>query len=137
MASKLRRIIPMIEYLVSLNSGARKKFIKGANAAVIKSLVDLFYNVNIGSIGLESATIDKLRPYKKNIKAVCAPKKSLAKRRLELVQGDRIFGKVVPLLLPELIRYIVPKLDPKKEPENHGDADRTTSREVTENVASQ
>ena len=117
MAAKLRRIIPMIEYLVSLNGAGRKKFVKEANAAVIKSIVDLMYNVNIGSIGLPSETIEQLRPYKKNIQAVCAPKKSLAKRRQELIKGDRIFNNVVPILSPHLISFIVPRKDSE---ENHG-----------------
>ena len=137
MATKLRRIIPIIEYLVSLNSVGRKKFIKGAKPAVIKSLVDLLYNVNIGSIVLPSATIEQLRPYKKNIKAVCAPKKSLAKRRLDLTQGDRIFAKVVPILLPHLLSYILPKSDDKKSTENDGDGRATPSRKVEENVVTQ
>ena len=87
MASKLRRIIPVMEYLLSLNTRSRNKFIKGAKAAVIQQIVDVLYNVNIGTIQLDSVTVDQLRPYKRNIKAVCAPKKIVNEKKIRAYKG--------------------------------------------------
>ena len=139
MASKLRRIIPVMEYLLSLNTRSRNKFIKGAKAAVIQQIVDVLYNVNIGTIQLDSVTVDQLRPYKRNIKAVCAPKKSLMKRRLELIKGDRIFGKALPILIPELIKFIVPRVTQSQEKHGVDAADNaaTPTNEIKENVVAE
>ena len=103
----------MLEYLDSLNSKARQNFVKKANVNVIKLLVDVLFNVNIGSIPLDPSVVDKLRKYSRQIKSITTVKKSLAQRRRELISKDLFFLRIFPLLLPALIRLIVPKTPPK------------------------
>ena len=114
MANQLRRAVPLLEYLDSLNTKARKKFLTNANKNVIKIIVDVLHNINIGSVPLDKVIVDKLRAYKLNIKSITVPKKSLARRRQELLAKDVFFKRVFPVLLPTLIRIILPKTPPVK-----------------------
>ena len=109
MASQLRRAVPLLEYLDSLNSKARKKFLNNANKKVIETIVDVLHNINIGTIPLDKNMVDRLRLYKENIKSITVAKKSLVRRRRELVDRDVFFKRIFPVLLPALIRIIVPK----------------------------
>ena len=109
MASQLRRAVPLMEYLHSLNTKGRTKFIKNMNDNVLKLIIDVLYNINIGTIPLDASLVQRLRKYKKQIKSITVSKKSLARRRQELQAKDLFFTKIIPLLLPVLIRMIVPK----------------------------
>ena len=119
MASQLRRAVVLLEYLDSLNSQARKKFIKNANKNVVQTIVDVLHNINIGTVPLNETIVDKLRRYKTIIKAVTLPKKSLARRRQELIKKDVFFLKIFPVLLPVLIQLIQPQTPSKlQRPDN-------------------
>ena len=79
------------------------------NDNVLKLIIDVLYNINIGTIPLDASLVQRLRKYKKQIKSITVSKKSLARRRQELQAKDLFFTKIIPLLLPVLIRMIVPK----------------------------
>ena len=130
MASKLRRVVPVIEYLISINGKTRQKWLKDAHDNVIKLIVDLLHNINIGTIPLEASLIDRLRKYKKQIKSITTPKKSLATRRRELNAKDLFFLRIFPLILPVLLHMVMPKTVVKQE-QHHPDDDGVQSSNIT------
>lgn len=104
----LKKIIPLLEYLASLDKLDRVKFLKQAGTSIIKVICDIIFNANRGNLDLSPTVVDTLRPYKRQIKSLCVLKKSIEKRRKELMQKDFV-GKVLPYLIPPLLEHLVPK----------------------------
>lgn len=104
----LRKITPLLEYLVGMDKSDRVKFLKQAGTSIIKVICDIIFNVNRGNLDLSPTVVDSLRQYKTQIKSLCVLKKSIETRRKELLRKDFV-GKVLPHLVPSLLEYLVPK----------------------------
>ena len=107
MASHLKKIIPLLEYVQSLNRVARTKYLKQVSSGVLKAICNTIFNINNGNIFIPIETINQLRPYKRQIKSICVKKKSLEKRRKELLKSD-LFNKIMTHVIPQLLRYVAP-----------------------------
>ena len=108
----LRKIIPLLEHLASLDKPERLKSLKQSGTAIIKVICDIIFNANRGNLDLSPTVVDSLRPYKRQIKSLCVLKKSIETRRKELLRKDFV-GKVLPYLIPPLLEHIVPKTGSK------------------------
>ena len=63
------------------------------------------YNVDKGVLPIDGDTLEKLRPHKKTIHSLIAPKKSLKKRKQELVKQNhfqQLIGPLIPTLQNKL-----------------------------------
>ena len=130
MASHVRKVIPLLEYIQSLNRSARTKYLKGVGSAVIKAICNTIFNVNNGNISIPIETVNLLRPYKRQIKSICVLKrKSIEKRRKELIKAD-LFFKVMTHVIPQLLRYAAPKQ--RKEDNNDNDNDNDNDNKKNE-----
>lgn len=105
--SHLKKIVPILEYIQSMNKVARVKYLKTVGTVVIKTIVNVIFNLNRGNFDIPPSTIDLLRPYKRQIKSIVVPKKSLEKRRKELIKSD-FFAKIMVHILPLLLKFILP-----------------------------
>ena len=104
MNNKLKKKIIGIEFLSKLSPIERKKYLKfNAKKDVIQFLIDIIYNVNNGTIKINDTLVEALSPLKNKIKSICLKKKSLKKRKLELINGN-LYDKIIIKILPFIIR---------------------------------
>ena len=106
-SSHLKKIVPILEYIQSLNKVARAKYLKDVGAVILKAIVNVIFNLNRGNFDVPTSTVDSLRRYKRQIKSIVVPKKSLEKRRKELIKGD-FFAKIMVHIIPCLLKFILP-----------------------------
>ena len=109
MTTKIKRILPIVEYIVGLTPKPRKQFLHKLEKNVIKSIIDLLFNVYKSNIAIQPSVVDKLKKYKKYFHDICAQKASYAKRRDQLVKNPVFFKNIFPLLIPQLLLYVIPK----------------------------
>ena len=106
-SSHLKKVIPILEYIQSLNKVARAKYLKEVGGVILKAIVNVIFNLNRGNFDVPTSTVDLLRPYKRQIKSIVVPKKSLEKRRKELIKGD-FYAKIMVHIIPFLLKFILP-----------------------------
>ena len=110
---KIKKLLPILEYVVQLKDNPRQKFLTKLNENVLKNIIDLIYNIYIKTISIKPEVVDKLRKYKKYFKSICEPKLAFNKRRQQLLKNKVFFKTIFPLILPQLIAYVTPKSSPK------------------------
>ena len=76
---------------------------KSAKNDLIKFLSEIVYNLNIGS--LSPPSLDKFRPFKKNIQRLSNRSISLAQRK-KILSSPNFFSNVISPLIPILIELI-------------------------------
>ena len=108
MSGKIKKILPILEFLNSLNKTARVKFLKKSHINLFKSLIDLVYNINLGNIYMPKVEVERLRKYKTQIKNLCAKKKGITERKKIIMKKD-LLGKLLPILIPVLLDRISKK----------------------------
>ena len=123
MASHLKKIIPLLEYVQSLNRVARTKYLKQVSAGVLKAICNTIFNINNGNIYIPIETVNQLRPYKRQIKSICVKKKSLEKRRKELIKSD-LFNKIMTHVIPQLLKYVAPAKRDSDDDNDDNDNDK-------------
>ena len=99
MNSHLKSAIPLLEFIHSLTKKERETFLKRCKNSVIKTIVDIIWNVYKGNLDLPMSLIEKLRPLQNKIKRLCVKKKPLKTRRKEIILGD-LFANLFSILLP-------------------------------------
>ena len=99
MNSHLKSALPLLEFIHSLDKKERGAFLNRCKNNVIKTIVDIIWNVYRGNLNLPPTLVEELRPLKNRIKRLCAKKKSLKSRRKEIILGD-LFTTLFSILLP-------------------------------------
>ena len=70
MSEKIKKVIPILEFITSLDKKERTKFLKKCKNPIIKAITDVVYNVLVGNLSISSAATEKLRVYKNQIKSL-------------------------------------------------------------------
>lgn len=108
MAAKIKRILPIVEYIVGLGDKPRKQFLDKLDKNVIKTIIDLLFNVYKSNIFIQPSVVEKLRKFKKVFHDICTQKASYVKRRDLLIKNRVFFKNIFPLLIPQLLLYVAP-----------------------------
>ena len=109
MSYELFKVLPILEYLNHCSQSEQKKLISQAPASLIKNLTNFCYNLNKGNVTQNPSVIDKFKPYRKVIAALCKKKPSI-KKRCQLLQS----GGFLNLLLSTLVPLLASALSQKK-----------------------
>ena len=115
MSGKIKQILPILDFLNSLDKTARIKFLKKSHTNMLKSLIDLIYNINLGNIHMPKVEIERLRKYKTQIKSLCVKKKTISERKKIIIKKD-LLGKLLPILIPVLLDRVTQKPSPPSPP---------------------
>ena len=103
MTTKIKNILPFLEFLYGLKNVERIDFFKTAKKNTLKSIIDLIFNVYLGNISIPSEIVAQLRPLKKQIELLCKQKISL-KERKKIIMSKYFFQKFFSIVLPYLVR---------------------------------
>ena len=103
MRQTIKKFIPLLEMLQHLDEKNRRQYLKSAKNDLIKFLSEIVYNLNIGS--LIPPSLDKFRPFKKNIQRLSNRSISLAQRK-KILSSSNFFSNVISPLIPILIELI-------------------------------
>ena len=105
MRAKLKSFIPILEFLEGLSSTEKKSYLRAAPIPLIQFIADLCYNVLSGNVVLSDAIIEKLRPFRKHLEAICVKGISL-KARKKVLQRKKFFSNVISPLIPILLELV-------------------------------
>lgn len=72
--------------------------IKAANNQVLKSIIEIAYNLLKGSIPLSQKDIDKLKKDKKNIKYLITKRVQLGKKRKVILDNPRMLKNMLSVI---------------------------------------
>ena len=100
MNQKIKKLTPILEYVVQLKDKPRQKFLGKLDENVIKNVIDLIYNIYTKTLSIKPEVVDKLRKYKKYFKNICEPKLSFKKRRHQLLNNKIFLSQFFHLFCP-------------------------------------
>ena len=101
----LKKHIPILEYLKSLNTKEQKQLIKNANVGLLRVFSEICINLIKRNIELSSADIKRLKKYEHLIEKLSQRKHS-AKVRKNILQKGGFLSSILSLL-PTLIGGIL------------------------------
>ena len=104
----IRKFVPVLEYLHKLSRQQQKKFVQSADAAFLKILSEICYNLNHNNLDLSANDIKLLRPFKHDILFLCSKRRTLEDRRKTLQKGG-FLNLLLQTALPLLLQTLYPK----------------------------
>ena len=103
---KLKKSLPVLEYLVSLSPSDQKKFISTANKEILQVFTSICMNILRRGVPLEESHIRKLRKIEPQIKLLANKSHSLKKKRHIISKGGFV-GTLLSTLLPILVSGVL------------------------------
>lgn len=97
---------PTLLVLKNADINLRKAMLKNVDNNVIKSIIEIVLNTLRGNHKLTSRTKSELEKYKKELRCISCPKRSLSSKRKVLVQK----GGFLPILISSLLSGVIGKL---------------------------
>ena len=107
MRKKIRHFIPTLELLSSLTPKESAAYLKNGKPDIIKFITDILYNVNCGTLKVDSSILFALKPHKKIIQRLCQKKLSLNERR-KIISKLNFFSTIVAPIVPILVALVAP-----------------------------
>lgn len=105
METQIKLHLPLLEYIMGLSPEKRSGFLKVLKNKNIEFIFDLLLNLDRNRLPITKEIVSKLLPYSKVIHSLIKPKKSLIRRRRELIEKD-YFHLLISPLIPVLHRMI-------------------------------
>ena len=106
-SSRVKRHLPILEYLRDLNESERRNFVKNASPELLKTISEISLNILKGGLELPSGDIQKSKKYKKQIICLSAKRPSCATRRKICAQRGGFLGSLISVALPLIIQGII------------------------------
>ena len=106
-SSRVKRHLPVLEYLRDLNESERRNFVKNASPELLKTISEISLNILKGGLELPSGDIQKLKKYKKQIISLSAKRPSCVTRRKICAQRGGFLGSLISVALPLIIQGII------------------------------
>ena len=103
MATQIIKHLSLLEYLIGADSDTRKGQLKVVPTSVWKHLINILLNVLYKNIDISKETKQTLIPFRGLLERVVTGKKTLRKRKSELMK-DQNFYNLFSAILPDLRR---------------------------------
>ena len=103
---KLKKLLPVLEYLVSLKPSDQKKFISTANREILQIFTSICINILKQGLPLTHDHVKKLRKIEPQIKLLANKSHSIRKKRSIISKGGFV-GTLLGTLLPVLVSGIL------------------------------
>ena len=103
---KLKKSLPVLEYLVTLKPSDQKKFISIANREILEIFTSICINILKQGLPLTHDHIKKLRKIEPQIKLLANKSHSMRKKRNIIARGGFV-GTLLSTLLPVLVSGIL------------------------------
>ena len=103
---RVRKHMPILEYINSMNEKERKHFLKGANIELLKTLSEICLNLLAGTIKIPPSELQKLKRFKKEIITLSEKRHSL-KKRVKICQKGGFIGSLLALAIPSIVQAII------------------------------
>lgn len=94
----------MLYVLQKANPKLLKEIVRYADPDTIKTICEIAYNVLRGNINLRRCVLKKLNRYKKELRCLTCPKRSLSSKRNIIVQRGAGF---VPVLIGTILSGLI------------------------------
>lgn len=107
MSSLVIEQLPLLEVLTKVKNSSRKKILEHSDLKLIKAIVECVYNVLKHNVLLKQKRIQRLKRYKKTLRHLANPKKSLKQKKKFIVQSG---GNFIPILLQPIVSYLFDQL---------------------------
>lgn len=82
----------------------RKQILKYSDTELIKTICEIVINLLAGNIQLKKSKIKKLLKYKKDLRCLTCPKRSLTSKRNIIVQRG---GALIPMLIGSVLSGVI------------------------------
>ena len=103
---KLKKSLPILEYLVSLTPSDQKKFISTANREILQVFTSICINIIKKGVPLTEDHIKKLRKIEPQI-ILLANKSHSQRKKREIIARGGFVGTLLSTLLPVLVSGIL------------------------------
>ena len=114
MASKIKKILPDIEFLSLLKRTERETYLGKAKIVHIKLYKTFIANIYFKNVPITSETIKKLKCYKKKLAQICDTTSTVKNVRNLLIEKD-FFGKFLKIVLTDIQPLVYKKEKKEKE----------------------
>lgn len=104
MSEVVMRYLPILELLSQVNKNSRLKILKGADFALIKSIVECVYNVLEGNVELKPHEKRSLKKYKNELREISKPGRNYALKKKVIIQTG---GGFLPALLIPIVTSLI------------------------------
>jgi len=106
MAYRIKKHLSYLEYLNKLDPEQRAEQLLTLKGDTLKFFFNLLLNIVHKKVPISEETKSHLKSHQKVIESLIAKKKSLTRRKKELIQSN-IFSDLVSVLLPDLRQAIL------------------------------
>lgn len=96
----------MLYILKDCKPKLRKALLQNADSGLVKTINEIAYNILNGNNLIDKKTKAKLKKYKKHMRCLTSPKRSIASKRKLLVQN----GGFLPTLIASILTGIIGKI---------------------------
>ena len=105
--SLLHEHIDFLKYLKSISPTRQKYLIKRVDRPILETFSEICLNLIKKNITLPTESLNKLRPFKKQIYRLSSKKHSLISKRKSLSQRGGFVGTLLTTLLPILLGSVI------------------------------
>lgn len=107
MSSLIVEQLPLLELLTKVKDRSRKKILEHSDLKLIKAIVECVYNVLKRNVLLKQKRVQRLKKYKKTLRNLANPKKSIKQKKKFIVQSG---GSFLPILLQPIVSFLFDQL---------------------------
>ena len=108
---KIKKYLPVLEYVSKLSPRQRKQFIQHASSDILLAISELCHNFNRGAIDISQDQLKKLRRYRKEIEFLCKKRPGMKEWRKTIQRGGflglflgSILSSVLSSLFPDIAK---------------------------------
>ena len=114
MATKIKKILPDIEFLSLLKRSERESYLKKAKMVHIKLYKTFIANIYFRNVPISSEAVKKLKCYRSKLAQICAKTSSVKNVRNLLIDKD-FFAKFLKIVLIDIQPLVYKKEKEEKE----------------------